>query len=308
MSLTLPERLSHLPKSQRCELERVARILFEEFAEAQKGKLSDKKKRGRILKLVLFGPLARHDWVRERRSNHRCGYDLLVVVSTRTFANPNNGWNQAAERFLLELTITKHLATPVNFLVHSIMDLNDQLALGRPFFLDIVRDGIMLYETPGFALAKPKPLNPALAKAEMRRHLYHWLPGAAHRLELAKAAIGRGYDKEAVFDLHQVTERLYHCALHVLTLYSPKSHRLTFLRIHAERVAPRLLEVWPNDSRFARQCFARLDRAYVDARYSCHYEITGDELAWLVERIEVLQETVAAICAAHLNDVNCAET
>ncbi len=31
------------------------RILFEEFEDAQKTKLSDKARRGRILKLVLFG-------------------------------------------------------------------------------------------------------------------------------------------------------------------------------------------------------------------------------------------------------------
>ena len=42
-------------------------------------------------------------------------------------------------------------------------------------------------------------------------------------------------------------------------------------------------------------------RRYVDARYSPHYEITGEELAWLVERIGVLREIVAAICAEKLD-------
>lgn len=64
--------------------------------------------------------------------------------------------------------------------------------------------------------------------------------------------MGRGYDREAAFDLHQTVERLYHCTSHVLTLYSPKSHRLTCLRTHAERVAPLLVAAWPGDSRFAR--------------------------------------------------------
>lgn len=85
-----------------------------------------------------------------------------------------------------------------------------------------------------------------------------------------------------------------------MTLYSPKSHRLNFLRSQAERIAPQLIEVWPRDSRFAKRSFTRLDRAYVDARYSPAYEITGEELAWLAERVKVLQETVAAICAERL--------
>jgi hypothetical protein len=96
--------------------------------------------------------------------------------------------------------------------------------------------------------------------------------------------------------LHQATERAYHCTLLVLTLYSPKSHRLSVLRTHAERVAPRLIEAWPNDTKFARRCFTRLDRAYVDARYSAHYVITPEELTWLVERIRILQHLVQEVC------------
>ena len=56
--------------------------------------------------------------------------------------------------------MTKHLATPVNFIVHTIMDVNDQLRRGRPFFVDIARDGIVLYEAPGHPLASPVNLAP----------------------------------------------------------------------------------------------------------------------------------------------------
>ncbi len=305
MSVTLAERLGHLPENRGRELERVARILFDEFEDAQKAKLSDKEKGGRILKLILFGSHARGDWVEECEGDDRSEYNLLVVVITKTFADPRF-WYPATDRLLRELTVTKHLATPVNFIVHSIVDLNNQLVHGQPFFMDIARDGILLYETPGFPFAKPRPLDPEVARAEMRRHFDHWFPSAAHRFELAKEAMGRGYGKETAFDLHQTVERLYHGTLLVQTLYSPKSHRLTFLRTHAERVAPLLIAAWPRESEFARQCFARLDRAYVAARYSHRYEITDEELAWLVERVTVLQETAAAICAAHLDGFGCA--
>lgn len=299
---TLPEGLHHLAGNRRRELQRIARILFDEFDDAQKGKLSAKNKGGRILKLVLFGPYAGPYTKGDRggKGGDHPGYNLLVVVSAQTFAAPRF-WNNAAERFLRELTITGHLATPMNFIVHSIMDLNDQLARGRPFFVDIVRGGIMLYETPGYPLSEPKPLDPALAKAEALRRFDDWFPSATRRFELAKEASRRGYGREAAFDLHQTVERLYHCILHVLTLHSPKSHRLTFLRAHAERIAPRLIEAWPSGDRFARQCFTSLDRAYVEARYSHHYGISGEELAWLAERVAILWETVAAICEAHLD-------
>lgn len=299
--MTLPERLAHLPDKKRRELERAAQILFGEFEDSLKTKLSEKGRRGRILKLILFGSYARGDWVEDRKSGYRSDYDLLVVVNYETFGEQHESWEKAAERFLQELTITRRLSAPVNFIVHTYQDLNDQLAHGRPFFVDIARDGIVLYEAPGFPLVEPKPLEPEVAKAEARRHFDHWFPNAARRFELAQEAMRRGYDKEAAFDLHQTVERLYHCVLTVLTLYSPKSHKLTFLRSQAERIAPQLIEVWPRDSRFAKRCFTRLDRAYVGARYSPAYEITGEELAWLVDRVKALQEAVAAICAERLD-------
>ncbi|EYR82469.1 HEPN domain-containing protein [Shinella sp. DD12] len=298
--MTLPERLAHLPDRKRRELERAAQILFGEFEDSLKTKLSEKGRRGRILKLILFGSYARGDWVEDRKSGYRSDYDLLVVVNYETFGEQYESWEKAAERFLQELTITRRFSAPVNFIVHTYQDLNDQLAHGRPFFVDIARDGIVLYEAPGFPLVEPKPLEPEVAKAEARRHFDHWFPNAARRFELAQEAMRRGYDKEAAFDLHQTVERLYHCVLTVLTLYSPKSHKLTFLRSQAERIAPQLIEVWPRDTRFAKRCFTRLDRAYVGARYSPAYEITSEELAWLVDRVKALQETVAAICAERL--------
>lgn len=108
--------------------------------------------------------------------------------------------------------------------------------------------------------------------------------------------------KESAFDLHQTAERLYHCTLLVLTLYSPKSHKLTFLRSQAERLAPALIAAWPRDTRFALRFFELLRRAYVDARYSPHYTITAEEPGWLIERVGILQQHVADVCQTHLAD------
>src|SRR3546814_12274627 len=64
--MTMRADLDHLPAAKRRELERVARVLFDEFEDAVTTKLSDKRKGGRILKLILFGSYARGDWVEDR--------------------------------------------------------------------------------------------------------------------------------------------------------------------------------------------------------------------------------------------------
>ncbi|WP_292453342.1 nucleotidyltransferase domain-containing protein [Mesorhizobium sp.] len=172
------DRLAHLPDRKRRELQLAAQILFDEFDDALKTKLSDKGKRGRILKLILFGSHARSDWVEDRKSGYVSDYDLLVIVNYESFGEQHPCWEKAAERLLQEMTITNGLSTPVNFIVHTYQDVNNQLARGRPFFVDIARDGIVLNGLPGFPLASPKILAPEDARAEAQRHFDHWLPSA----------------------------------------------------------------------------------------------------------------------------------
>ena len=55
--------------------------MFEELEDALKIATSDEKKRGRILKVILFGSYARGDYVEDRSSGYFSDIDLLVVVN-----------------------------------------------------------------------------------------------------------------------------------------------------------------------------------------------------------------------------------
>lgn len=92
--------------------------------------------------------------------------------------------------------------------------------------------------------------------------------------------------------LHQTVERLYACLLLVETNYSPSTHSIKFLRSLAEEIDPKLISVWPRETKQDRRLFELLKRAYVDARYSEHYTITAEELDWLGARAERLRDLV----------------
>jgi hypothetical protein len=62
--------LDHLPANKR-ELERVVQIIFEEFEDALALASHEWKKKGRILKVILYGSYARGGWVDE--PTHRQG-------------------------------------------------------------------------------------------------------------------------------------------------------------------------------------------------------------------------------------------
>jgi len=286
--------LDHLPANKQRELERVVEILFEEFGDATAGR----KKLGRILKIILYGSYARGGWVDEPHTakGYQSDYDLLIIVNQKPLTDRVAYWAKADERLIRELSITRTLRTPVNFIVHTLQEVNDGLAHGRYFFMDIARDGIALYESDDSELHKPKPKTPPEALAMAKEYFEEWMPSAEQFLIQGKEATARGWTKKAAFELHQATERLYHCVLLVTTFYTPHVHNLGFLRTQAERLDRRLQGIWPMDTRKERAMFEKLKDAYVKARYSKHYRISEEELAWLSARVEELGQVVHVIC------------
>lgn len=293
--------LDHLPDAKRRELARIVEILFAEFEDALAGRNAPHRKAGRILKIVLFGSYARQDWVDDPIGGYKSDYDVLVVVNHEELTDVAEYWVKADDHLLREYEIAHGLTAPANFIVHDLTDVNKQLKKGRPFFVNIVRDGIALYEAPDHPLAHPEELSAAEARAEAQEHFDQWFESAAGFLDTATYAASQGRSKEAAFQLHQATERFYHCVLLVLTLYSPKSHKLNFLRSQAERLAPELITAWPRHGRFSRRAWELLRRAYVEARYSKHYKITDEELSWIADRVALLRDDVRRVCEARLS-------
>jgi len=290
--------LDHLPLAKQRELERVVQILFEEFGDATAIANSEWKKNARILKVILYGSYARGGWVDEPHTakGYQSDFDLLVIVNNDKLTDRVEYWVKAEDRLNRELAITKTLRTPVNFIVHTMHEVNDGLAHGRYFFMDVARDGIALYQSEDTEFHEPKPKTPAQALAMAREYFEEWYPSASVFLDTANGLVEKGRTKEAAFIMHQAAERLYHCVLLVGTFYTPHTHNLGFLRTQAERIDPRLVDAWPRDNRADRSRFEKLKEAYVKARYSKHYRISEEELAWLSERVEALGQAVQVVC------------
>ncbi|WP_454758526.1 HEPN domain-containing protein [Caulobacter segnis] len=299
---TMANTLDHLPVGKQRELASVVDILKETFANevAQRsGPLGE----GKILKIILFGSYARGDWVEDPVGRYFSDYDLLVIVDQEKLADTLEFWSGAEEQLLAELSAGQRLRTPVNFIVHDLEDVTDQLARGRYFFVDILRDGVTLFEEPGHILPQPTPLSPEAASKESQDYYAEWSRSAEKFLLAAKFLAENDAPKESVFQLHQTTERLYYCLLLVVSLYAPKSHNLIRLRGLAEPLDPRLASVWPTETKFQKRCFELLRAAYVKARYSPHYKITTEELTWIQERVELLQALVKELCEARLQQL-----
>lgn len=291
--------LDHLPDGKRQELQLVLEVLFSSFEAATKDRGSERR-RGQIVKVVLFGSYARGDWVDDPMGGYKSDYDLLVVVSSDELTDTAEYWADAEAQLQQAFEITHRLTAPAQFIVHSLSDVNRQLSRGRPFFVDIVRDGLVLYDTGSSEFSRPQKLSPEEAHREAEENFEEWFPSASDFLDQAKYAVQNERWKVAAFELHQATERFYHCILLTQTLYTTKSHNLNFLRAQAERIAPELIPAWPRGARFEKRTWELLRRAYVEARFSKHYAITPEELTWLAKRIADLQSRVDRSCRDYL--------
>lgn len=303
----LPEmkmEIDHLPTKQQGELERIKTVLMEEFARSIERATKDGKRNGKILKIILFGSYARSDWVDEPENGYQSDFDLLVVVSHEDLTDIADHWYIAEDKILHDPAIGRTL----NIIVHTLSEVNRALSRGEYFWVDILRDGILLYDLPNHPLATPKPLTAADAYEMAAGYFEEGLPSVDRALEMVAFQFSKdlnnvGWRKDAAFTLHQTVERAYACYLLTNTLYFPRSHNIKFLRSLAEDRESGLVAAWPRGTKLDRRRFELLKRAYVEARYSPSYDISIDDLEVLAASATNLRNIVERLCRERLDQV-----
>jgi predicted nucleotidyltransferase/HEPN domain-containing protein len=291
--------LGHLPEAKQRELAHVVEAIREGFAKAIAHRTQPRFRNGKLLKIILFGSYARGDWVDDPVGRYFSDFDLLVVVDHEDLTDVPEFWLKTEDRLLAELSEGK-LRTPVSLIYHSLEDVNEKLKLGRYFFIDILKEGIVLFEEPGHPFVEPQPLSAREAFDEGRDYFERWMQSASEFIDNFKMNLSLQRHNNAAFQIHQATERLYQCLFLVRTLYTPKTHNLNRLRALAEGMEPSLKQVWPASNREEKRAYARLREAYIKARYSREYRISEAELEWLGTRVEILETLVERSCRARL--------
>ncbi|GGX60411.1 HEPN domain-containing protein [Saccharospirillum salsuginis] len=246
--------------------------------------------------LILFGSYARGDWVEEREVDgihfrYQSDFDLLAVVKNRALAR------KIECKDSLDTKLLREIETPVSLIAEDIHFINARLSKNQYFFLDIVKEGVLLHDSGKLELAEPQEyLPPAERRRLAQGDFDYWLSEAIEDLEIYELMMVRKSYNRAAFSLHQATERLYSMILLVFTRYKPKTHDIKKLRALTASVEPEFLSVFPQGTVEERKRFKLLRHAYVSARYDPNYSITPDELEWLAERVRVLQTMAERLC------------
>jgi len=273
--------LDHLPEQKQQELQRAVEIIREEINPDM---------------LILFGSYARGDWVEDMdpetlHYRYQSDFDLLVITETRQQASKieqNSHLNQ-------RLMKTIH-RTPISLIAEDIQFVNRRLRKSQYFYIDIKREGILLYDSGKFELTEPIEITPQERKKLAEDDFEYWFGKASRLLNFYNFGITEKAYSEAAFQLHQVTESLYGTILLIFTRYKPSTHDLEKLSQWVASIEPQFLTVFPQSTEEEKKRFKLLRKAYVDARYKPSYKITQQELEWLAERVKNLQQLTEILC------------
>jgi predicted nucleotidyltransferase len=273
--------LDHLPKQKRQELQRVIEIIQEEID---------------LEMLVLFGSYARGDWVEDLdpvtlQYRYQSDFDLLVVTETPHQADRIEQNNKLSRR--LAKTIHR---TPISLIAEDIQFVNRRLRKSQYFYIDILREGILLYDSENFQLAEPIEITLKERKKLAEEDYDFWMNNSNEYLRQYEHAVSDESLNVAAFNLHQVVERLYGAILLVFTRYKPSTHDLEKLSQRVSSIEPRFLSIFPRSTEKEKEYFKLLRKAYVDARYKQSYTITKEQLSWLAERVQELQALTEKLC------------
>ncbi len=275
--------LAHLPKHKQEELKEITRVI-KEIAEVEM--------------IILFGSYARGDWVEDiYKEGHityeyKSDYDILVIVREHVLVRKLGQWQRIESIIRRSSTIR----TRVTLIVHDIKEVNKALRQGQYFFTDITKDGVSLYDSKRFELAKAQKLSPQERKQTAQEDFKYWHKSASEFLAGFTFYFKRRSYRNAAFELHQATERFYMTVLLVFTHYKPKEHDIKILGKQAINLDPRFLPIFPRTTQEERRLFELLQKAYIDARYNRNYKITKKELEYLAERVKKLQRVTKEVC------------
>jgi len=279
--------IDHLPAERQSEIREIVDAVRQRFPAEM---------------IILFGSFARGDWVDDTyiengtTYEYKSDYDILVVVDTEVLAikkESNRHWQNKLRR-------DTSPEVSLNVIFHGIEYLNSEIENGNYFFVDILKEGIMLYDSGRFTLSEPKPLNPADRRHKARLYFDNWFNAAGEFMINFKNAFDRESYINASFELHQATERYYACILIVYTDYKPKTHDLEKLDRQACKLDVRFKTVFSRSTEEEERLFQLLKKAYIESRYTLDFKVTREELEYLSERVKVLQVLTKGACGERI--------
>lgn len=292
--VSMKNSINFLPERKRNDLRELVGLIRDEVRD--------------VVMIILYGSYAKNTYVEcdERRdfgvkTYYTSDYDLLVVTKKRLGVREGTVATRVNARFMDGRD--NEFQTRPQLINESISKLNDALSEGRYFYVEILAQGIMLYDSGEYRLATPRELDYAEIKEMAEAYYKDKYSDAEDFLFHAKIAQERGTYQMCSFMLHQATENFIKTIPLVYVLYGYKEHDLEFLIEKCKPYTLDLAKVFPRDTDEEERLFKLLQRAYIEARYNKkNFAVTQADIDALIPRIELLRDIVEKVCRERIDE------
>lgn len=287
-------QLSHLPQHKQDELAEIVQVICGVAEPA---------------KVILFGSHTTDKWVEDEyeergaRYSYISDYDILVVISDGDKEKEHDIASKIENR-------TLKYKNDVSPIVHSFNYVNKGLEMGQYFFRDIIKEGIVLFDSGEFIFSDAKPLSRDEEKEVALRSYEKWVKSGIRFLDHTKVMLENALLKEfplneVIFNLNQSAEKLYGGLLLVYTGYKPKTHKLKVYRKYSKHIDENLNQIfkYPIDDSEEYRLFDVLNKAYLDARYQDDYYIDLEDLRKLISKVDKVEDVVTKLCNERISQL-----
>ena len=251
--------------------------------------------------IVLFGSYAKDKYVDyDQRiefgvpTYYMSDYDILILTDKEIGAVRYSLFSKIKDRFFEDKNRPFH--THPQFINYGIDDFNYALSKAHYFETEIKRDGIVLYDSGEYKLARRRKLDFTEIKERALNYYEDKFGRALSFLVDVPHPLQRDDYKQASFYLHQATENFLRTISLVYILYSPKNHNLDELIRGCKAYTTELCKAFPRNTPEEERLFDLLQRSYIESRYNPNFEITKDDICALVPKVELLKQIVEKVC------------
>jgi len=252
--------------------------------------------------IILYGSYARDNYVKRAIRVEDGGiptvkisdYDILVITSGINPKKAETVLDNVEDIFFSGKDFDRD--TPVSFINDDIKTFNKYIEESRYFYTQIKEEGIILYNSGKFKLARRRKLNFDEIKEQAQEYFDEKFQKANNFLKGAIFYYAETDYKEASFLLHQACENYYYAIRLSFTLRNNKQHNLSKLSGSVKKYCDDLTKVFPQNTPEEKRLFTLLKAAYVDARYNPHFVVIKDDIEALILKVELLRDITKRIC------------
>ena len=232
----MKDSIAYLPKDKQAELNFLVKEILKRLPQTEF--------------IILFGSYARGNYVRRSVRIEDGGiptvkisdYDIYVITSGINSKKAETVLDNVEDIFFAGKDFDRD--TPVQFINDDIKMLNKYLEEGRYFYTQIKQEGIVLYNSRKYKLARRRKLNYTEIKEQAQAYFDEKFQTANEFLHTAKLIYKEEYYKRTSFQLHQACENYYYAIRLTFTLRNNKQHNLSKLSSSTKRYAEDLATVF----------------------------------------------------------------